>query len=174
MCLQQALAGVVHNDSSSSLSVGITDTRRCLRTDPHSKLIRSCGSSGVACREVCFSSLSTAFVLASGNCRGLAMLWMVFGPSLVLAEGFSSDGRCRDNQWLDGALQAVLSVSGSSHPGASLVSSVWAASRPPGGCAEDVEVLSLPTIFFEDAESVANDGGMELVLTSLLTVLWSG
>lgn len=59
------------------------------------------------------------------------MLWMVFGPSLVLAEGFSSDS----------ALQAVLSVSGSSHPGALLVSSVWAASRPPGGCAEDVEVF---------------------------------
>lgn len=142
MCLQQVLAGVMHNDSSSSLSVGITDTKRCLRTDPHSKLIRSCGSNGVAWREVCFSGVSTMFFLASGSCRGLTMFWVVFGPALVLAAGgFSSDGRCCDNRCLSAALQAVLSVLGSAPLGASMVSSVWAASRPPGGCAEEVEVF---------------------------------
>lgn len=48
VCLQmQVLEGVMHNNSSSSLSVGLSDSKRCLRTDLHSSLIRKCWSNGV-------------------------------------------------------------------------------------------------------------------------------
>lgn len=104
MCLQQVLEGVMHNDSSSSLSVGLSDSKRCLRADPHSKLIRSCWSNGVAWCECiwglwCAWHFSWHVAAAQPSLIVLMMSWKVFVPSPVSAAhlGFNRCGQpCLD------------------------------------------------------------------------------
>lgn len=144
MCLQQVLEGVMHNDSSSSLSGGLSDSKRCLRTDAHSTLIRSCWSNGVAWCECiwglwCPWHFSWHVEAAQPSCIVLMMSWKVFVPSPVLAAHFGFNGYGK--LCLDRTLQGISSAGSSAPLWAD--SRVWGDGREGNGCRREGNVQFL-------------------------------